>query len=117
MTVSTPAHHLDELAETEALFASVKRTLAELRQEIESLKERARAGEDINATAAAKTISSVSDVIGRCQKAELMLYDCRNKRAGIARGGYALDLDQARADIGCKLDRLRSTIGTGSIPE
>ena len=117
MTVSTPAHHLDELADAEALFSSVKRTLAELRDEIESLKERAKAGEDINATAAAKTISAATDVIGRCHKAELMLYDCRNKQAGIARGGIALDLDRVRADIGCKLDRLRRCCSARPVPE
>ncbi|WP_259987047.1 hypothetical protein [Sulfitobacter sp. S190] len=116
MTVLTPAHADAELAETEELFLSVRRALADLRVELESLKQRAQAGEEINGTAASKTIASVGDAVGRCQKAELLLNDCRNKQAGIARGGHALDLDRARADIGCKLDRLRCTADPGGVP-
>ncbi len=113
----TPAPMLDELAEAEAMFASVNRTLAELREALESLKERAKAGEEIDATTASRTVSQLSETVARCQKAGLILYECRNKQAGIARGGYALDLDKARADIGCKLDRLRCTIDSGEVPE
>lgn len=113
----TPVPPLDELAEAEALFASVYRSLAELREALEGLKEQATAGEEINATTASKTVSQLSETVARCQKAGLILNDCRNKQAGVARGGFALDLDQARADIGCKLDRLRCSIGSGDIPE
>lgn len=113
----TPVPPLDELAEAEALFASVYRSLAELREALEGLKEQATAGEEINATTASKTVSQLSETVARCQKAGLILNDCRNKQAGVARGGFALDLDKARADIGCKLDRLRCSIGSGEFPE
>jgi hypothetical protein len=36
-----PVPHLDELTHAEAMFASVQRSLAELREALESLKERA----------------------------------------------------------------------------
>lgn len=112
-----PVPQLDELAEAEAMFASVHRSLAELREALESLKQQAISGEEIDATATTKTVSQLSEAVARCQKAGLILYDCRNKQAGIARGGYALDFDKARADIGCKLDRLRCAIGSGEFLE
>jgi chromosome segregation ATPase len=107
MTMITPEQ---EIARMEELYASVQETVSGLRREIENLKQQAESGEEINATAVAKTVQSISDAIGRCQKAELQLNDCRNRQAGIARGGYALDLDKARAEIGCRLDRLRCSV-------
>ena len=112
-----PVPPLDELAEAEAMFASVQRSLAELREALESLKQQATAGEEIDATATSKTFVQLTDAVGRCQKAGMILNDCRNKQAGIARGGYALDFDKARADIGCKLDQLRCAIDSGGVPE
>ena len=114
---SQPVPPFDELAEAEAMFASVHRSLAELREALERLKEQATTGEEIDAITASKTVSQLSETVARCQKAGLILYDCRTKQAGIAQGGHALDLDQARADIGCKLDRLRCSIGSGDVPE
>ena len=116
MTIE-PVPQLDDLADAEAMFASVQRTLAELREALESLKEQAKAGGEIDATIASKTVFQLSDAVGRCQKAGMILNDCRNKQAGIARGGYALDINKARADIGCKLDQLRCSIDSGEIPE
>ncbi len=116
MTIQ-PVPQLDELAEAEAMFASVQRTLAELREALESLKEQAISGEEIDATSTSKTFVQLTDAVGRCQKAGMILNDCRNKQAGIARGGYALDMEKARADIGCKLDRLRCSVDSGRVPE
>jgi hypothetical protein len=116
MTIQ-PVPQLDELAEAEAMFASVHRSLAELREALESLKHRAASGEEIDGTLTAKTFVQLSDAVGRCQKAGLILYDCRNKQLGIARGGFALDFEKARADIGCKFDRLRCSIDSGGVPE
>jgi hypothetical protein len=116
MTIE-PVPQLDELAHAEAMFASVQRSLAELREALESLKEQATTGGEIDATTASKTVFQLSDAVGRCQKAGMILNDCRNKQAGIARGGYALDMDKARADIGCKLDQLRCSIHPREVPE
>jgi hypothetical protein len=116
MTIQ-PVPQLDELAQAEAMFASVQRSLAELREALECLKERAISRGDIDGTTTSKTFIQLTDAVGRCQKAGLILNDCRNKQAGIARGGYALDMDKARFDIGCKLDRLRCAIDSGGVPE
>lgn len=114
MTLITP----DPVArDTEDLLTSVRASVRELRQELEGLKRRVRAGDDINATGDSKTVASANHLLMTCQKVEMSLAECRNKQAGIAHGGFALDLDKARADIGCKLDRLRCAGGAGRIPE
>lgn len=104
MTMITPEQ---EMARTEELFASVVAHLSDLRREIESLKDKAKSGEDVSLTAVKQTAQQTADAIGRCHKVETLLNECRNRQAGIAKGGYALDLERARAEIGCKLDRLR----------
>lgn len=116
MTYITPAHPARELAEAEALYASLRARLTALREELEDLGKRISAGEEINATVTGKTLFQIGETIGRCHKAELIVHECRKKQAGIARGDFAFDLDRARADIGCKLDRLRCTIGSGEVP-
>ena len=104
MTLITP-----ELvaSQTENLLNSVVESICELRHELEGLKQRARAGEEINTPGNSRTVASVTSLLDTCQKVENRLAECRNKSVGIAQGSYALDLDKARADIGCKLDRLR----------
>tara|TARA_R110000787_G_scaffold75819_5_gene167799 strand:+ start:492 stop:836 length:345 start_codon:yes stop_codon:yes gene_type:complete len=114
MTMITPEQ---EIADSEELFSSLKNAISDLRREIESLKEQAVSGEEINETAATKVIGKVTGMVGTCAKVETYLNDCRNRQAGIARGGYALDLDKARVEIGCKLDRLRRCGGTGPVSE
>jgi len=39
-------------------------------------------------------------MVATCVKVETYLNEWRNRQVGIARGGYALDMEQARADIG-----------------
>lgn len=116
MTIQ-PVPQLDELAHAEAMFASVQVTLAELREALENLKNQAKSGGEIDATQTSKTFVQLTDAVGRCQKAGMILNECRNKQAGIARGGFALDMEKARVDIGCKLDRLRCSIDSGGVPE
>ena len=114
MTMITPEH---EIAESEELLSSLKDAIGDLRREVESLKKQARSGEEINETAATKVIGKVTSIVGNCAKVETYLNECRNRQAGIARGGYALDLDKARVEIGGKLDRLRRCGGTRSVSE
>ncbi len=93
--------------EVEELFASVQREIANLRNEVEELTKKLRAGEDTEAKDAKSKVAALSGLLTTCHKVETSLVECRNKRSGSAGGGYALDLDAARAEIGCRLDRLR----------
>lgn len=104
MTMITPEQ---EIADSEEHFRALQSAIRDLRREIQSLKEQAISGEELNETAASKALGKASGMVATCVKVETYLNDCRNRQAGIARGGYALDLDRARAEIGCKLDRLR----------
>ena len=112
MTMMTPEQ---EIADSEELLSSLKNAISELRREIECLKEQAMSGGEINETAAMKAIGKVAGLVGTCAKVESYLNDCRNRQAGVARGGYALDLAKARDQIGSKLDRLRRCGGTGPV--
>ncbi|HAR80871.1 MAG TPA: hypothetical protein DCS25_00565, partial [Sulfitobacter pontiacus] len=108
MTMNTPEQ---EIAASEEQLQALQVAIRDLRREIESLREQARSGEEVNETAASKALGKASGMVATCVKVETYLNECRNRQAGIARGGYALDMERARADIGCKLDRLRRCCG------
>ncbi|MEM1352841.1 MAG: hypothetical protein AAGF27_10875 [Pseudomonadota bacterium] len=110
MTLLTP-----ELvaSETEDLLNSVIVSIKDLRTELEDLKERVRSGEGLEKTNDNRTVASAKTLLKTCQEVENRLVACRSTSAGVAKGGYALDLERARADIGCKLDRLRCTARPG----
>ena len=110
MTLLTPEH---VASETENLLNSVIGSIKDLRQEIEDLKEKVRVGEGLETTQGSKTVSSATSLLKTCQEVENRLVECRKKSAGIAHGGYALDLERARTEIGCKLARLRCTARAG----
>lgn len=100
-------------SETEDLLASVLENVRDLRKELESLKNKLRSEEDIDAPRASKQVSNAVALLETCQKVENRLVECRSKNIGIAQGGYALDLERARFDIGCQLARLCCANGTG----
>lgn len=100
-------------SETESLLNSVIGTIKDLREELEELKERIRVGEGLEKSQDNKTVATARTLLRTCQEVENRLVECRSKSAGIVQGGYALDLDRARTDIGCKLDRLRCTKRAG----
>ncbi|UWR13242.1 hypothetical protein K3753_11485 [Sulfitobacter mediterraneus] len=112
MTVITPD---EEIAHGVEILDALRAAIRVLRQEIEGQTQTARSGEDIDKTQMAKQLRDMQGLVTQCTKAEMFLNDCRNRQAGIARAGHALDLEQARADIGCKLDRLRRCSGAGRI--
>lgn len=114
MTLLTPEN---VASESESLLNSVIGSIKELRNELEDLKEKVRAGEGLEKTQDSKTVATATSLLRTCQEVENRLVECRKKSAGIAQGGYALDLDRARAEIGCKLARLRCTGRAGPVPE
>lgn len=104
MTLLTPEH---VESETEHLLNSMIGSIKDLREELENLKDRVRAGEGLEKPQNKQMVVSAATLLRTCQEVENRLVECRRKSAGIAKGGYALDLERARAEIGCKLDRLR----------
>ncbi len=114
MTLITPEH---VESQTEDLLNSVIGTIRDLRKELEDLKERVRETDGAVTAQDSKAVTQAASLLETCQKVENRLVECRTKHAGIAHGGYALDLERARASIGCKLARLRCPRPTGPISE
>lgn len=96
-----------EIADSSEVFEALKEAIRDLRHEVEGLAQQARSGEEISETAVKSRLATLTGLVTHCAKAENTLNDCRNRQAGIARDGIAFDLEQARAEIGCKLDKLR----------
>jgi hypothetical protein len=114
MTTMTPD---EEITTREDRLASLVKVIGDLRQRIEVLATEGQSGGKLNKIEIAKVLSELNTAVVTCAKVETALDEHRNKQAGIARGGFALDLVQARADIGCKLDQLRQCGNTGTFPE
>ncbi|WP_386626987.1 hypothetical protein [Sulfitobacter geojensis] len=96
-----------DVARGSELLASLHDAITDLRQEIEGLAQQRQSENTIDETAAKQSLGKLRELVTQCAKAENYLNECKSKQAGIAKGGYALDLDRARVEIGCKLDRLR----------
>ena len=105
MTLFTPE---TQIALTEDRIASLVEVIAGLRKQIEALTKEAKAGGKVKETDVTKALSELGKAVVACTSMEAKLDECRNKQAGLGVGGYALDMAKARADIGCKLDRLRA---------
>ena len=107
----------DSVAQGEELLRSLHYAISSLRREIEALARQAESNSELNETATSQSLNKVRDLVVQCAKAENYIHEDKNKRAGIVQGGYALDLDRARAEIGCKLDRLRRCGRPRPVPE
>lgn len=114
MTLITPDNQVSDAAE---LLQSLKDTVRNLRRQAEDLRRQIEAGEDADLTSGSKQVGQVEGLIRSCQKVEVCLVEQRNRQVGIVQGGHALDLDQARFDIGCRLARLRACSGARNVSE
>ncbi|MEP2641713.1 hypothetical protein [Roseobacter sp.] len=104
-------------SQTEDLLKSVIGSVRDLRKELEDLRKRVRDTDGAVTAQGSKTVTQAVSLLETCQKVENRLVECQSKHAGIAHGGYALDLERARATIGSKLDRLRCTRSADTISE
>ncbi|MEX0348004.1 MAG: hypothetical protein AB3N15_01150 [Paracoccaceae bacterium] len=114
MTLITPEERISRTAE---LLASLEETIRGLRNAAEDLRRQIEAGEDADLAGGARQLGQVSGLIRDCQKVEKSFVEHHQTQAGIAQGGYALDLEQARFEVGCRLARLRACCRQGDIPE
>ena len=96
------------LSETVELLQSLHNSVRRIRQQAEFLCRSLQNEDDDVVGAITKQIAAVDGLIRICQKVEANLVEQQDKRTGIAQGGYALDLEEARTEIRCQLDRLRA---------
>lgn len=114
MTLITPDDQVSHAAE---LLQSLTDTVRNLRRQAEDLRRQIEAGEDADLASGSKQVVQVDGLIRSCQKVEVCLVEQQNRQAGIVQGGYALDLDELRVDIGCRLARLRACSGARDVSE
>ncbi len=107
----------DFVSETEELLRSVQTSVRELRAEAERLCRALKEGDEEDLAQRGKRLNNVSDLVRTCQKLESNLVEHHRNKAGIAQGGYALDLSEARSEIGCRFSRLRTCYGMGRVSE
>lgn len=112
MILITPEERISDAA---ALLRSLKRSVQELREIAEALKQEIEAGGGAQVAARSKDLERAGQVIRSCQKVEECFVQEQHRKAGIAQGGYALDLDAARTEVGCRLARLRACRRAGKI--
>ena len=103
-------------SETEELLQSLHASVRRARQKIEDLLSRVDTEEEAADPGLAKRISALETLIANCHKIEVKYVERLYHDSGIVQGGYALDLDAARAEIGGRLDRLRDTGDPGEVP-
>jgi hypothetical protein len=104
MTLITPDECVSRSAD---VYKSLLESLSRLREQAEDLRKQLEAGEDADLADGSKRVLTVDRLVMSCQRAEIILAEQQNRKLGIVRGGYALDLDAARHEVGCRLARLR----------
>lgn len=105
-----------QASNVEDLFASLQNTVLELRNQAEDLKRTLEAGQEADPVTKNLGWSDLSSLIRNCQKVETCLVEQKNRQNGVVQNGYALDLETARVEIGCRLDRLRRCCHENEVP-
>jgi hypothetical protein len=103
MTLITPENELSRLEEKRQRIAE---SLERLAGAIGALEKKVAAGEVGNTTEAGKVLADIRYWLKQAWETEAEIERFRRKDAGIAHE-YALDLERARSEIGCRLARLR----------
>jgi len=95
---------------------TLERQLSDMTADLEALQQKLRAGQPGALEGRERALSDVRQWLKIALEAEAHLEKRKHKEQHIA-GGYALDLDTARASVGCRLDRLRRSRCPGRIPK
>ncbi|MEL7253792.1 MAG: hypothetical protein AAFZ04_14925 [Pseudomonadota bacterium] len=107
MILITPDDRPDGLADT---IASVQQQLTDMRAELDHLYNRIQAGELNEISNAAKTISDIRQWLKIAIDVEVQLEKREKEKQGIIHD-FAIDLSEARSEIGGKLDSIRDARG------
>lgn len=100
----------------EAQRNDIADTLAGLAADLRRLQNKLRHGEARKSGEDGKLLSELRYWLKAARDAEAELEDFRRKETGLV-GAYALDLDAARHEIGCRLARIRTCCGAGALSE
>lgn len=103
MTLITPPEDGSPIdPEIEELRASI----SEFRDDLRDLSEQVRSGEDNAVAVAGRLLLEIQRSLRQAKETEAKIERRRKQREGVVHD-YAVDLDDARYQIGCRLGRLR----------
>jgi hypothetical protein len=94
---------------------ALERQLADMREDLAEIYLRIRAGDLDELKNATKATAEIRQWLKIAIEAEAQLEKRRREDRGIVHG-YALDFDDARHQIGCRLDRLKRAGCEGRLP-
>lgn len=97
-------------------FERVQTQLRSFLADIEDLQKRAHAGEGVKETEVRKLFQELRGWLKLAQEAEMIVAQRKREELGI-KHQYGLDLQAARAQVGCRLDRLRRCCRDGKVSD
>jgi len=95
----------------EESLADIRTQLGVLRAELSALQAKLRDGDIKTVKDGQRTLQEIRQWLRMAIDLEIEFAKRQQKQVGIVEG-YALDFDEARRDIRCKLDRLRACRGS-----
>lgn len=105
-----------EASRLDTVIDRAEATIRDLTLEIEGLQRRVRDGDVTAIKEAQRTAADVRAWLKIATETEQQIAERRKNDAGV-RGGYAIDFDDARHQIGCRLARLRRAGCPGRVSE
>lgn len=102
MTLITPEHDRDVLEQD---LAALKEVFQDLKTQMEGLKQQVRAGEVESVKEASKTLQELRGWMKLAMETEKALNEIARKDKGLDRP-YAMDLTEARRQVGCRMARI-----------
>lgn len=103
MILITPDSDDDSVQQS---IATISKQLRSFVSDLEDLQAKIYTGDTVKETDARKLFSEIRTWLKMAKEAEFACAERNRKKLGIV-GDYGLDLDAARSQIGCRLDRLR----------
>ena len=96
-------------------ITALERQLADMREELEARYEKIRSGDLSELKDARAAVAEIRQWLKIAIEAEAQLEKRNKQKHGIVHD-YALDFEDARASIGCRLDRLRRARCPARVP-
>ena len=100
----------------DAEIEQVRRTMTYLTELLALMEDEVMEGEPGAIKEAAKLLGEIRNWSKLAMETEARFEEREKRREGVVKG-YALDLEEARATIGCRMARLRRCCGTGRVSE
>lgn len=112
MTLITPEHQ--EIDRLKSDVEALREILHELKEKMSDLRKQVQAGEVESVKEAGKTLQELRAFVKLSMETEAQLNEIARREQGLDRP-YALDLDEARRQIGCRLARIAPCCRAGRV--